>query len=224
VELAAGGVLFLDEVSEMTLSAQAKFLRVLQEREFRRLGGTRTLGASIRVVAATNRDLARAVEQGTFREDLYYRLNVFEIRIPPLRERPDDILPLSAAFLQTIGQSFGRPPATLTTPAREALLQHKWPGNVRELHNALERAAIICDGDVIRPEDLALTSRPMTPSPQRSAPISNLTTVERETIARVLEETRWNKSIAARHLGLSRTQLYVRMRKYGLEEAARIES
>jgi transcriptional regulator with PAS, ATPase and Fis domain len=224
VELAAGGVLFLDEVSEMTVSAQAKFLRVLQEREFRRLGGTRTLGASIRVVAATNRDLAHAVEQGTFREDLYYRLNVFEIRIPPLRERPDDILPLSAAFLQTIGHSSGRPPATLTTPAREALLQHKWPGNVRELHNALERAAIVCDGDVIRPEDLSLTGRPMTSSPQRSAPISNLTTVERETIARVLEETRWNKSIAARHLGLSRTQLYVRMRKYGLEEASRIES
>src|SRR5262245_14259505 len=224
VELAAGGVLFLDEVSEMTLAAQAKFLRVLQEREFRRLGGTRTLGTSIRVVAATNRDLSQAVEHGTFREDLYYRLNVFEIRIPPLRERVDDILPLSAAFLQAIGQSFGRPPAGLSAAASEALLRHPWPGNVRELHNALERAAIICDENLIQPEDLSLASRPITTPPQRSVSSSNLTMVERETIARVLQETRGNKSIAAKHLGLSRTQLYVRMRKYGMDEMARLET
>jgi len=119
VELAARGVLFLDEVSEMGPAAQAKFLRVLQEREFQRLGGTRTLKADIRVVAATNRNLAEAVERGAFREDLFYRLNVVDIRIAPLRERADDILPLSAALLQEISQSFRRPPASLTMRARQ---------------------------------------------------------------------------------------------------------
>ena len=125
VELASGGVLFLDEVTEMSLSAQAKFLRVLQEREFQRLGGTRLLKANIRVIAATNRDLRKAVERGDFREDLFYRLGVFDIQIPPLRERPSDIVPLSETFLQEIGRSFGRPPAGLTREARQALLQYR---------------------------------------------------------------------------------------------------
>ena len=155
VELASGGVLFLDEVSEMSLSAQAKFLRVLQEREFQRLGGTRLLKANIRVIAATNRDLRKAVERGDFREDLFYRLGVFDIQIPPLRERPSDIVPLSETFLQEIGRSFGRPAAGLTREARQALLQYQWPGNVRELRNVLERAAILCDGAPIAAEHLA---------------------------------------------------------------------
>jgi len=120
----------------MSLSAQAKFLRLLQEHEFHRLGGTRTLKANIRVVAATNRDLRASVERGTFREDLFYRLQVFDIQIAPLRERRADILPLSEAFLQDIGKSFGRPPGGLTADAREAMLRYDWPGNVRELHNA----------------------------------------------------------------------------------------
>jgi len=215
IEVAAGGVLFLDEVSEMSLGAQAKFLRVLQEREFQRLGGTRVIKANIRVVAATNRDLRKAVDRGDFREDLYYRLQVFDIQIPPLRERPDDILPLSEAFLQEIGKSFGRPPAGLTRDAREALLVHDWPGNVRELRNALERAAILAEGGLIHPQHLSLQGRSKSTVTQVT---SDLGTVERETIARVLRETRWNKSKAAKRLGLSRTQLYVRLRKYGLEE------
>jgi two-component system response regulator FlrC len=127
LETASGGVLFLDEVSEMSLSAQAKFLRVLQEREFQRLGGTRPLKANIRVVAATNRNLRKAVERGDFREDLFYRLGVFDIQIPPLRERRVDILPLSEMFLREIGRSFGRPPASLTRDSRQALLQYEWP-------------------------------------------------------------------------------------------------
>ena len=122
IELAAGGVLFLDEVGEMSPSAQAKFLRVLQEREFQRLGGTRPIKANVRVIAATNRELRQAMERGDFREDLYYRLQVFGIRLPPLRERPDDILPLSAAFLEEIGRSFGRPPAGMTYEAKQALV------------------------------------------------------------------------------------------------------
>jgi transcriptional regulator with PAS, ATPase and Fis domain len=216
METASGGVLFLDEVSEMSLSAQAKFLRVLQEREFQRLGGTRPLKANIRVVAATNRNLRKAVERGDFREDLFYRLGVFDIQIPPLRERRVDIVPLSETFLQEIGTSFGRPPARLTRDARQALLQYEWPGNVRELRNVLERASILCEGAVIDTTQLALESGAR---PARSD-TTDLSVVERTTIAKVLQECRGNKTRAARRLGLTRTQLHLRVRKYGLEEPA----
>jgi transcriptional regulator with PAS, ATPase and Fis domain len=212
IELASGGVLFLDEVSEMSPLAQAKFLRVLQEREFHRLGGIRAQRANVRVIAATNRDLAKAVQQGGFREDLYYRVQVFEVHLPPLRDRRGDILLLSDAFLEDIGRSFRRPPAGLTEEARSALAQHDWPGNVRELHNALERAAILCEGGFITPEHLSL---PAVPGPQR---MGDLTVVERETIAQVMRDTGWNKSMAARRLGVSRQQLYVRLRKYALDD------
>jgi transcriptional regulator with GAF, ATPase, and Fis domain len=215
IELAAGGVLFLDEVSEMSPSAQAKFLRVLQEREFQRLGGTRLQKANVRIIAATNRDLRKAVERGDFREDLYYRLQVFDIALAPLRERKTDIMPLSDVFLQEIAKSFGRPPAGLTRDAREALLEHDWPGNVRELRNALERAAILCEGGLISPQHLSLFAR--RPA---QAPTTDLSAVERDTITQVLTECRGNKSKAAKRLGLSRTQLYVRLRKYGLEQPA----
>jgi transcriptional regulator with GAF, ATPase, and Fis domain len=212
LELAAGGVLFLDEVSEMSLSAQAKFLRVLQEREFQRLGGTRPQKANVRVIAATNRDLLKAVDRGSFREDLYYRLQVFDIRIPPLRERRDDILPLSDTFLQEIGRSFGRPPAGLTRDAKDSLLRYDWPGNVRELRNALERAAILCEGGLITAQHLSLAEDRLTP-----AMTTDLGAVERQTIEQVMRDTGWNKSKAAKRLGLTRTQLYVRLRKYELE-------
>jgi len=217
IELAAGGVLFLDEVSEMSLSAQAKFLRVLQEREFQRLGATRPQKANIRVIAATNRDLKKAVERGDFREDLYYRLQVFDIRLTPLRDRRSDILALSEAFLDEIGRSFGRPPAGLTHDAKDALLQHDWPGNVRELRNALERAAILCEGGLITAEHLSLRA---ADRPARAV-TTDLHTVERQTIEQVMRETSGNKSKAATRLGLSRTQLYVRLRRYGLDNAAR---
>ncbi|PYR60192.1 MAG: hypothetical protein DMF85_05815, partial [Acidobacteria bacterium] len=198
IELAGGGVLFLDEVSEMSPSAQAKFLRVLQEREFQRLGGTRPQKANVRIVAATNRDLKKAVERGDFREDLYYRLQVFDIRIAPLRERREDILHLSDAFLEEIGKSFGRPPAGLTRDAREALLR--------------ERAAILCEGGLISARHLSLE----TPARARPA-TTDLNVVERDTIAQVMHDAHWNKSQAAKRLGLSRTQLYGRLRKYNLD-------
>jgi transcriptional regulator with PAS, ATPase and Fis domain len=213
--MASGGVLFLDEVSEMSLSAQAKFLRFLQEREFQRLGGTRAIKANIRVIAATNRDLRRAVERGDFREDLFYRLGVFDIQIPALRQRPSDIVPLSESFLQEIGRSFGRSPAGLTREARNALVQYEWPGNVRELRNVLERAVILCEGTLIDTEHLTLQS---ARSPRSDT--TDLGVVERTTIATVLKESRGNKTKAARRLGLSRTQLHLRIRKYGLEGAA----
>jgi transcriptional regulator with PAS, ATPase and Fis domain len=215
VELAAGGVLFLDEVSEMSLSAQAKFLRVLQEREFQRLGGTRLVKANIRVIAATNRDLRKAVERGSFREDLFYRLGVFDIPIPPLRGRASDIVPLSDSFLQEIGRSFGRPAAELTREARAALLQYEWPGNVRELRNVLERAAILCEGGPIDVSHLRLQSG----AKSLRDDTTDLSVVERTTIAKVLTDCRGNKTKAARRLGLSRTQLHLRIRKYRLEEA-----
>jgi transcriptional regulator with PAS, ATPase and Fis domain len=216
IELASGGVLFLDEVTEMSLSAQAKFLRVLQEREFQRLGGTRLVKANIRVIAATNRDLRKAVERGGFREDLFYRLGVFDIQIPPLRNRPADIVPLSDSFLQEIGRSFGRPPAVLTRQARTALLQYEWPGNVRELRNVLERAAILCGGGPIDASHLRLQSGATSLRDHTT----DLSVVERSTIAKVLQECRGNKTKAARRLGLSRTQLHGRIRKYRLEETA----
>jgi two-component system NtrC family response regulator len=237
LEQAAGGTLFLDEVGEMSLQAQAKFLRVLQEREFQRLGGTRILRSDARVVAATNRDLQRAIANNQFREDLYYRLNVFAISLPPLRDRRDDILPLSEAFLTEIGRGLGRPPGGISKDARQLLIGYHWPGNVRELRNILERAAILCDGGLITPEHLALTipppySTPAVPTPglaveamtTRPAPPpgppssgGDLQTMERAMIEQALQTARFNKSKAAKALGLTRHQLYIRMRKYGLE-------
>jgi len=229
LEQAAGGTLFLDEVAEMSLSAQAKFLRVLQEREFQRLGGTRVLRTDARVVAATNRDLLKAIERGHFREDLYYRLNVFAIRLPPLRERRGDILPLCEAFVSEIGRTLGRPPGGVSREARQSLVQYDWPGNVRELRNVLERAAILADGGLIAAEHLSL--RPSAPAPPRpseaveapAAPTAaaespgDLRSIERGMIERALQETHFNKSEAAKRLGLSRAQLYVRLRRHGLD-------
>ena len=232
LEQAGGGTLFLDEVGEMSATAQAKFLRVLQEREFQRLGGTRVLRTDARVVAATNRDLQRAMEQGTFREDLFYRLNVFAIRLPPLRDRQDDILPLSDAFLSEIGRGLGRPPAGVSRDARAMLLEYPWPGNVRELRNILERAAILCEGGLITHEHLSLdvgtpprvaaapAPPPALPSPVSASPPAasgDLKSMERTLIEQALQQTRFNKSKAAQQLGLTRAQLYVRMKRYGLE-------
>jgi len=216
IELAAGGVLFLDEVGEMSPSAQAKFLRVLQEREFQRLGGTRPIKANVRVIAATNRELRRALDRGDFRQDLYYRLQVFEIRLPALRERAQDVLPLSEAFLEDIGRLFGRPPAGITHEARAALLGYAWPGNVRELRNVLERAAIVSEGGLIAPEHLSLMSEdaPLSEDVQARSPGTNVKAVERQLIEQVLRECAGNKSQAARRLGLTRKQLYVRLQKY----------
>jgi two-component system NtrC family response regulator len=211
IELASGGVLFLDEVTEMTPAAQAKCLRVLQEREFVRLGGTRPVSANVRVIAATNRDLYEAVAQGQFRVDLYYRLHVFDIHIPPLRQRPEDIPALVAGFLREFDHTAGRG-LDVTSEAMDALLYHDWPGNVRELRNVIERATILCEGEAIRPEDLALRSA----SPAQGDS-TDLEVLERRTIERVMREANGNKMDASRRLGISRMQLYGRLRKYGLE-------
>jgi transcriptional regulator with PAS, ATPase and Fis domain len=213
IELASGGVLFLDEVTEMTPTAQGKFLRVLQEREFVRLGGTRQIRANVRVIAATNLDLHEAVARGRFRADLYYRLNVFDIHLPPLRERREDIAELVAGFLCEFDHTTGRL-VRMSSDAMEALLRYDWPGNVRELRNVIERASIICEDGLIDPGDLSLRSALKDPQS------TQLEVIERRAIERVMQETKWNKLRASRKLGISRMQLYTRLRKYGLENPA----
>ncbi len=202
-------MLFLDEVTEMAPAAQAKFLRVLQEREFLRLGGTRPVHVNVRVIAATNRNLDEAVENGEFRADLYYRLNVFDIRVPPLRERRDDILPLAISFLR----EFNSAATALTGGAMEALRDHQWPGNVRELRNVLERALILCDGPCIDAEHLRLQTRNDVPLSSST----DLQTLEKHAIEQAMRDTAGNKVRAAKQLGISRMQLYTRLRKFGFE-------
>ena len=227
IEQAAGGVLFLDEVAEMSPIVQAKLLRVLEEREFQRVGATRTVRADVRVIAATNRDLPTAIARGFFREDLYYRLNVFEIRIPALRERGEDILPLAETFLAELGETMGRPAAGISRDAREWLLAYGWPGNVRELRNAIERAILLCDGGLITRDHLpAAVGRPDTamqlaafapggPMPLPAGGV-DLEQLERGFVQRALQQANGNKSRAARLLGLTRAQLYSRIEKYSL--------
>jgi transcriptional regulator with GAF, ATPase, and Fis domain len=217
-------VLFLDEVGEMAPTVQAKLLRVLEEREFQRLGGTRLHHADIRVIAATNRDLHAAMQRGGFREDLYYRLGVFEIELPPLRERAEDVLELADTFLREIGETVGRPAAGFERDARRDLVNYPWPGNVRELRNAIERAIILADGGYIRSEHLPVTATRKAPSAGEAstAPLPaggvNLDAIERSLVIKALAQARHNKTRAAKLLGLTRAQLYSRIEKYGLAE------
>ena len=227
IELANGGVLFLDEVGEMAQAVQAKLLRVLEEREFQRLGSTRVSHADIRVIAATNRDLHAAMGCGEFREDLYYRLGVFEIALPPLRDRRDDILELTDVFLEEIGETVGRPAAGIARDAKDQLLAYSWPGNVRELRNAIERAVILADGGVVRSEHLPVSPpgamAPGLSTGGASAPLPaggvNLEAIERALVVKALAQARYNKTRAAKLLGLTRAQLYSRIEKHGLADA-----
>jgi transcriptional regulator with GAF, ATPase, and Fis domain len=212
----------------MAPTVQAKLLRVLEEREFMRLGSTRLQRVDVRLIAATNRDLHGAMRRGEFREDLYYRLGVFEIALPPLRDRREDIIELADSFLDEIGGIVGRPAAGISREAREQLLAYGWPGNVRELRNAVERAVILADGGYIRPEHLPVTAPRATALPAADAPASagaplpaggiNLEAIERSLVVKALSQARHNKTRAAKLLGLTRAQLYSRIEKYGLAE------
>ena len=227
IEQAIGGVLFLDGVGEMLPSLQAKLLRVLQEREFQRLGGTKTIEADVRVIAATNRDPREAMTRGHLREDLYYRLSVFELMLPPLRERASDILLLAEAFLAECAASVGRPAAGLSEDARDRLVRHSWPGNVRELRNAIERAMILCEGGLITGDRLPITvaaAKPAVPTGgATSVPSEALkrSVAERDLIEKALANARNNKSQAAKLLGIPRGQFYSLLRKHGLTSARR---
>lgn len=224
IEQAAGGTLFLDEVGEMPATMQAKLLRVLQEREFQRVGGAKTLRADVRVIAATNREPRAAIARGELREDLYYRLSAFEIALPPLRDRRGDILLLAEAFLEEVGSAVGRPAAGISEDARDLLLAHRWPGNVRELRNAMERAVILCEGGLVAAEHLPIalvSERPLLP-PVLASGIEEaredrpLREVERALVERALAEAFGNRSLAARRLGIPRGQLYTMLRRHGL--------
>ena len=201
-EVADGGTLFLDEIGNLPLSGQVKLLRVLETGQFERLGSSRTLKTRVRVLSATNADLPAMIADGSFREDLYYRLNVMELRLPPLAERRDDILPLAEHFL---GGEVG-----LSDDARRALEQHRWPGNVRELRNAMERARLLCQDGEIRREDLNL------PTTAAAEAHRNLDEPDAETIRAALEAAGGTVSRAARALGLSRQALYRRMQRFEL--------
>jgi two-component system, NtrC family, response regulator AtoC len=214
-ELADGGTLFLDEVAELHPSLQAKLLRVLEERSFERVGGTRTIMVDLRLVAATNRDLSKEIAEGRLREDLYHRLAVFPIRLPPLRERPKDILALAEHLLLRIGRQLRKPGLQLADDALEALLGHHWPGNVRELANVLERAAILADGTTITG---ALLGFGLASAPQPSPALfeGTLKDLEKEAIRQALAATGGHRKNAAERLGLGLRTLYEKIKEYDL--------
>ena len=216
-ELADGGTLFLDEIGNMPLTQQAKLLRVLQTGELHPVGSSKVRRVSVRVVSATNADLARAVAEGRFREDLLYRLNTVEVQLPPLRDRREDVPLLAAHFLAEQGRRYGRPNMRLSPEALEALMAYSWPGNVRELEHTVERALLMAAGDEVSAEDLLLR-RSSRESGSRLEEMT-LEEVERYLIERALTRHEGNVSDAAKALGLSRSALYRRMQYYGIKGA-----
>jgi DNA-binding NtrC family response regulator len=225
-EEADGGTLFLDEVGNLSSGAQMKLLRVLQSGEFQRLGSNVTRKADVRIISATNANLQRAIESGTFREDLFFRLNVIEIAVPALRDRSDDVLPLARYFLETAARAEGCKVPTLTEQAEQHLLSYDWPGNVRELENRTKRAMLVHSGETISSEDLGLnTAQPvsMFPAPTHEATPVNAAAEspardpEYAEIQTALVEARGMVSRAAAQLGISRQALYRRMERLGIE-------
>src|SRR5215467_13298250 len=215
-ELADAGTIFLDEVGDLHGSSQAKLLRVLQEGEFHRVGGEQSIRVSVRVIAATNRDLAEMVGQQKFREDLYYRLCVVPVRVPSLRERREDIRPLADYFLAEFCARNNFKPKRFDDRVFEALDDYSWPGNIRELRNTVERMAILTRGDVLEPESVPVEIRIARSSGSKGNLREAKESAEREHILRALEESKWNVSSAARVLGMERTNLHKRIRALGL--------
>ena len=218
-ELAEGGTIFLDEIGDINLGTQVKLLRVIQEREFERLGGTESVRVNVRVIAATNKDMEKAIAEGTFREDLYYRLNVFTIFVPPLRDRKADMLLLADHFLEKFSREHGKVIKRISTPAIDMLMSYHWPGNVRELENALERSVLVCDGQVIHGHHLP-------PSLQTADASGTVTRVslkdavegfERDLIQDALKTTRGNRAKAARLLDTTERILNYKVRNLGVD-------
>lgn len=216
LELADEGTIVLDEVAALAPGMQAKLLRVIEERKFERLGGTETLGMEARLMALTNADLMRAVAAGRFREDLFFRLNVLGISVPPLRERRADIAPLAAHFLGRLGPLHGWADATLDAAALKLLESYAWPGNVRELKNAMEHALVFAKEAVMTPRDFPEIVRASDPSAAGSRSLRSLEDLEREAIQAALEGTRYKIGRAAEILGISRKTLLDKRKKYGL--------
>jgi len=217
---ASGGTLFLDEIAEMPVELQTRFLRVLQEREFRPLGSTRTIPADFRLIAATNRPAAEALRSGALRQDLYYRLNTFQVEIPPLRERKEDIPALVSTFVQRFAGSLGKPEPAIATEAFDMLLNYSWPGNIRELQNAIEYSVVLADHGVVGPKQLPKEIQlPVALQAARSAPAAptlNLEEQEKNSILQALAQAHGNKKKAAVILGIHRPTLYSKMKRFGI--------
>ena len=218
-EMAEGGTLFLDEIGDINLNTQVKLLRVLQEREFERVGGTESVRVNVRVIAATNKDMEKGIADGTFREDLYYRLNVFTIFVPPLRERKADLLLLADHFLEKFSREHGKVIKRISTPAIDMLTAYHWPGNVRELENALERAVLVCDGQVIHGHHLppSLQTADSSGTVTRVSLKDAVAAFERDLIQDTLKTTRGNRAKAARLLDTTERILNYKVRGYGID-------
>jgi Nif-specific regulatory protein len=218
-ELAESGTLFLDEIGDVDLSTQVKLLRVLQEREFERLGGTETIKSNVRLIAATHKDMEKMIADGQFREDLYYRLNVFTIFVPPLRDRKSDLLLLSDHFLEKFSREHGKSIRRISTPAIDMLTSYHWPGNVRELENCLERAVLVCDGHVIHAHHLppTLQTAEASGTVTRLSLKDALTAYEKDLIQDALKTTRGHRAKAARLLNTTERILNYQVRKYGID-------
>lgn len=218
-EQAHGGTLFLDEVGDMPPMAQAKLLRVLQEKEFERVGGSEVRQADVRVIAATNRDLEDMVQNGLFRQDLYYRLSVFPIHLPALRERREDIAPLTSAFMERFGTENKKKISSISTRAADLLMEHPWPGNIRELENAIQRAVLLCgESGIIEPEHLPPAVRGKYERPGKFMTLAEaLADVERRHIVETLDKSGGNMAKAAAILGITERIMGLRMKKYGLD-------
>jgi two-component system response regulator HydG len=225
-ELADGGTLFLDEISDIPLSTQVKLLRVLQEKEIERVGGERTITVDVRIISATNRDLAPLVERGEFREDLFYRLHIIPIEVPPLRERKEDILPLVTHFIQSIGAEMAKPVEGLSDEAMELLIRYDWPGNIRELENMIERAIVLCESDRLDVQLFPINERrvpragsaaTLSVPPAGAITLDNaLEHIERAMIEDALEKANGVKTKTAELLGIKTSALYYKLEKYGL--------
>ncbi len=220
-ELANGGTLFLDEIGEISHSTQIKLLRVLQEREFVRVGGTKTVACDVRIIAATNRDLMKGIKSGQFREDLYYRLNVFPIETPPLRRRREDIPLLADHFTRSSAQHLNVPAPRISDEALALLMSYQWPGNIRELQNVVERAVLLSDGKTLEPSQLPreVVGEGLA-APEAASADSTLQGYEKAMVVRALKENGWNQTRAAKALGISRDNLRYRIKKYEIEKPA----
>ena len=219
MELAAGGTLFLDEISELSLKLQSKLLRALDQRSFYRVGGTQKVEVDVRILAASNRDLVLRASEGLFRDDLLYRINTIEIKLPPLRERAVDIPLIARQFLRQFGKA---QPPTLTVDALDVLTRYPWPGNARELRNVIERVVLLAHGPLIRASDLPLQT-PGAGAPTASSPAVSLAELERRHIESVLHNTNWHQGRAASALGISSKTLYRKIREYGFERPSGVE-
>jgi len=224
-ELADKGTLFLDEIGDMSYNLQAKLLRALQERSFTRVGGVSKVNVDIRIIASTNRDLKKAMAEGAFREDLFYRLHVVPILVPPLRDRGRDVLLLAKHFIDRFNREFKKNVYKMSPETEQLILGYHWPGNVRELQNTIERAILLECDDVLLPEHLLLVGAEAGAAPRSATPSAptpaartdqTLEQIERDYIEQVIEAVGWNKNRAAKTLGIDRTTLYTKIKKYGL--------